>query len=103
MPQRYYYWIAVRDPDTGKLNLIFGSDRSEEEARQKAMEMVPGLDFEVKRYPTRSLQAASAFLRGKRLESGEGLKAAQERIGHEKSVKKIRQRRAQSNPGPAWD
>jgi hypothetical protein len=87
MARQYHYWIAARD-ETGKPYLIYGCpDRDGEDgARNKAFEMLGGLDFDIKRYPTRSLSEASAFHRGKRLESGEGLKASTQRLGHEKSV-----------------
>ena len=94
MGRQYHYWIACRDEETGKPYLIYGCpDREgEEEARRKGMEMLPGLDFEIKRYPTRNLSEASAYHRGKRLERGEGLKSSVERLGHEKSAERLRQR-----------
>jgi len=91
MVRQYHWWIITRDPDTGRPYLIygapdFGSDGGEEAARAKGIEMLGGLNFEIKRYPTRTLSEASAFHRGKRLESGEGLRASTQRLGHEKSV-----------------
>ena len=87
MARQYHLWIAARD-ENGKLYLIYGCpDRDgEEECRRKGIEMLGGLNFEIKRYPTRNLAEASAFHRGKRLESGEGLRASTQRLGHDKSV-----------------
>ena len=94
MPREYHYWLAAHDPDTGRPYLIYGgSDRDgEDAARSKGFEMLGSIDFEVKRYPTRNLAEASAFHRGKRLEAGEGLKASSQRLGHERSVSRMRQR-----------
>jgi hypothetical protein len=92
-PKRQYWWIVTRDPDTRKPYLVFGSDRDEAEAREKALTMLGGLDFEIRRYATRDLGTASAYYRGKRLEDGEGLKASSERIGHGKSIARMRKRR----------
>ena len=90
MPKQYHWWIAAQD-ESGKPYLIygapdFGSNGGEDAARAKGIDMLGGLNFEVKRYPTRSLSEASAFHRGKRLESGEGLRASTQRLGHEKSI-----------------
>jgi len=92
--REYHLWIATRD-ESGKPYLIYGcSDRDGESAcRDKGIEMLGGLDFEIKRYPTRNLSEASAFHRGKRLERGEGLRASTQRLGHEKSVARRSARR----------
>ncbi|MCK9600320.1 MAG: hypothetical protein M0R06_14845 [Sphaerochaeta sp.] len=91
MRREYHLWIVTKDPETGKPYLIYGCpDRNgEDECRAKGIEMLGGLNFEIRRYPTRSLSEASAFHRGKRLESGEGLKASTQRLGHEKSVERM--------------
>ena len=87
--RKQYYWIVTRD-ETGKPYLIFGSETSESEARQKGLEMLSGMDFEVREFPTRDLSAASAYYRGRRLDNGEGLSAASQRIGHNKSLDRLR-------------
>lgn len=89
--KKYYYWLITRD-EQGKPYLIFGSDRSEDEARQKGLEMLAGMDFVIKRYPTRDLATASSFYRGTRLERGEGLQGARQRIGHNRSLNRLRRR-----------
>ncbi len=91
MTRHYYFWIVARDDD-GKPYLVFGSDESEAEAREKGLEMLSGMDFDIKRYPTRDIGAASAFFRGKRLEAGEGLSKARQRIGHSRSVQRLKRR-----------
>ncbi len=82
----------------GKPQLIygapdFGSGGGESAAREKGLSMLPGYDFKMFRYPTRSLAEASAFHRGKRLEKGEGLRASTQRLGHERSVARMLARR----------
>lgn len=99
MPKQYHLWIVTKDPDSGKPYLIygapdFGSDGGESAARSKGMEMLGGLNFDIARYPTRSLQEASSYHRGKRLESGEGLKRSTQRLGHERSIDRLRKRLA---------
>ncbi len=88
---RYYYWISARD-ETGKRYLIFGSDKSEDDARQKGLEMLGGVDFVIRRLPTRDLSTASSMIRGKRLEKTHSLKLASKRIGHIKSVRRLREK-----------
>jgi len=87
MPTEYWYWITSRCPETGKPYLIAGG-RTEEECRQRGMEMLGGLDFKIKRLPTRNLQRASSMLKGDRLSRVHSLKKAAERIGHERTVKR---------------
>ena len=92
MARWYYYWIIARDPETGRPYLIRGGN-SEEDTRQKGLEMLAGLDFEIKRYPTCDLATASSYYRGKRLEQGEGLKRSTQRIGHGRSIAHLLNRR----------
>ena len=84
------------DPDTGKPYLIYGG-KNEEEARQQGLEMLQGLNFEIRQFPTRNLAAASAMLRGVRLESGEGLHRSSERQGHERTLRRRRLRLSERN------
>jgi len=95
--RRYYYWLICRD-DMKKPYLVFGSDKSEDDARQKGLEILGGLDFEIKRYPTRDLGTASAYFRGKRLERGDGLSASTQRIGHNRSIEKLKKRMSRRTP-----
>lgn len=95
--RHYYFWIVAKD-EKGKPYLIYGSDRSEDEARQKALEMLSGLDFDIKRYPTKDLATASAYLRGKRLEGSHSLKESTRRIGHDKSLKRHKQKKSAGYP-----
>lgn len=94
MRRQYHFWIATHD-ETGKSYLIYGCPNrdGESEARAKALEMLGGLDFEIKRYPTSNLQQASSYHRGKRLENGEGLRSSVQRLGHEKSIARLKERR----------
>jgi len=88
--RRYYYWLTARD-ETGKPYLIYGG-MTEDEARQKGLEMLGGTDFQIKRLPTRNLARASSLLKGGRLEQTHSLKEAGKRIGHNKSLKRLRHR-----------
>lgn len=93
---RYYYWISACGDD-GKRYLIFGSDKSEGEARQKGLEMLGGVDFEVKRLPTRDLARASSMIRGRSLEQTHSLRQASKRIGHTKSLRRLQRKRSFNN------
>jgi len=100
MVRQYHWWIGAVDPETGRQHLVygapdFGSAGGEDVARSRAFEMLASIDFELKRLPTRDLSTASSLWRGKRLAQGDGLHASSQRIGHEKSVSRWRQRLAQ--------
>jgi len=92
--RNWHYWITAKDPETGKPYLIAGG-RTEEEARQKGLEMLGGIDFNIRRLPTINMAAASAMIKGRRLEKGKNLRKATERIGHNRTLRR-RQRRKQS-------
>jgi len=87
-----YYWIVTRGEDD-KPYLISATDcHSESEARQRGMEMLSGLDFKVMRFPTMDIHQASSYMRGKRLNSGQGLSRSTQRQGHEKSIARLRRK-----------
>ena len=92
MTQRRWFWIITSDPDSGKPFLIFGGD-TEEECRAKGLEMLSGLDFEIRGLRTRNLAMASSMVRGKRLEDTHSLHTASERLGHNKSLSRFFKRR----------
>ena len=94
---QYWHWIVATDPETHKPYLIAGG-RTEDEARQRGMECLGGLDFQIKRLPTRNLQRASSLLKGNRLERTQSLRKASERIGHERTVR----RRVRRQSTPDW-
>jgi hypothetical protein len=94
--RRYYYWLVTRD-ENGRPYLVFGGN-DENEARRKGLEILDGMDFEIKRYPTRDLTAASSYFRGKRLEDTHSIKESSRRIGHDKSIDRIRKKREKRNP-----
>lgn len=90
--KRMYYWIVARGDD-GKPYLISAADcHSESDAHQRALEMLSGLDFKIMRFPTMDIHQASAYMRGKRLNSGQGLSRSTQRQGHEKSIARLRRR-----------
>ena len=90
--RRYYYWLLARDPETGKSSLIYGG-ATESDARQKGLEMLSGIDFDIKRLQTRNLATASSMIRGKRLEQTHSLRKASERLGHDKSVRRMQRKK----------
>ena len=93
MTTRDYYWIVTRD-ERGKPYLISAAMcKTESEVRQRGMEMLGGLDFEIKKYPTRDIDAASAYHRGKRLARGDGLRKSTQRLGHNRSLRRMLKRR----------
>ena len=88
----YHYWIICKDPDSQKPYLVYGCPArdGEETARQKGLEMLNGIDFKLMRYRTRDVNKASSLYRGKRLETTHSLKEASKRIGHSKSLKRLK-------------
>lgn len=91
--RRYYFWIAARD-ELGKPYLLSATMcKTSEDARQRGMELLSGLDFEIKRYPTRDLSSAVRMYRGSRLEDTHALRASVKRQGHEKSLKRLKRKR----------
>ena len=89
---RQYYWIVAHDAETGEDTLIFGSDHGENDARQKGLTLLSGIDFEIKQFPTRDLGTASAMYKGKKLESTHSLHEAKRRLTHEKGLERKKKR-----------
>lgn len=81
----YYWWLTGRNE--GKTFLIFGSDKSEDDARQYGLETLPGVDFEIKRLPTRNISEASRQLKGGVLEQTKDINKATRRLKH-KGIKR---------------
>lgn len=77
---RQYWWLTGKLD--GKTFLIFGSDVSEDDARRKGLEMLSGIDFEIKKLPTRNTARASQILKGGILEQDRDLRRATRRLRH---------------------
>lgn len=90
--RRKYYWLVCQDPETNQPYLIFGGN-TEDEARQKGLDVLVGLNFEIRPLATRNLQMASSMVRGKRLDETKSLTEAKKRLGHDRSIKRMRRRR----------
>lgn len=90
--RRRYFWLICSDPETGQPYLIFGGN-NEDEARQRGIECLPGIDFQIRGLPTRNLAMASSMVRGKRLEETRSLTQAKKRLGHQKSLDRLQRRR----------
>jgi len=85
MSRQNHFWIvAVQD---SRPVLIYGST-DERLSRQKGLEMLPGIDFQIKRLPTSNLQRASSLLRGSRLDETHDLREATKRQMHERGLKR---------------
>ncbi len=91
-----FYWILARDPDPPHKPFLIAGGDDESSAREKALDMLPGLDFEIRGLRTRNLSRASQMIRGKRLEDTHDLRTAKEKLGHERSVRRMIQKRRQS-------
>ena len=77
-----YWWLVGKNQ--GKAFLIFGSDKSEEDARIHGLELLGGVDFEIKSLPTRNLALASSMLKGTILEGTRDLNIATRRLKHKR-------------------
>ncbi len=78
--------------DRGKPYLIYGG-RTEDEARQKGLDILGGIDFAVKMYATSNADVASSMHRGKRLEETHSLSEARQRLGHDRSLRRMQRRK----------
>ena len=94
MAREEYFWLVALDPETSRPYLIAGG-RTEDEARQKGLEMLAGIDFQIRKLPTRNLARASSLMKGNRLEKTRSLHKAAERIGHERTLRRRQQKRRQ--------
>ena len=88
MPVMHYWLVTNQD---GQDFLIYGGS-SEETARQEGLEMLSGIDFFIKPYPTRNLAMASSMHKGRRLKDGDGLRKSSQRLGHDRSIKRLKRR-----------
>lgn len=89
--RNWHWWIVTKDPETNKPYLLPGG-RTEQEARQKGLEQLGGVDFELRRFPTTSIERASAMLKGRRLEKTRSLHKATERLGHTRSLRRAQRK-----------
>ena len=101
MPE-YHYWLTARDPESGKPYLIYGctAREGEQTARERGIEMLGNLDFNIKRLATRNQATASQIVKGGKLEKTHSLHESSRRIGHSKSLRQrsLRQRKS----GSVW-
>lgn len=97
----FYYWIIAKDGETGKVFLVAGGS-NEAEARSKALECLPGVDWQIRRLPTRDMARASQIVRGKRLEETHSLTQARRRLGHDKSLNRLKSRIAAQHRYGGW-
>jgi len=101
MGERWYYWLRATEPDSGRPYLIYGG-LTEDEARQKGLEMLGGIDFKIDKLRTRNLALASSQVKGGKLERTHSLKKASERLGHTKSLKRMKQKRRTNGISDSW-
>lgn len=93
----YHYWIVARSENKPYLVYACPAREGEQTARQRGLELLGGIDFEIKRYPTRDLGRASSLYRGHRLDKTHSLREASRRIGHDKSIKRLKKKRPQGD------
>jgi hypothetical protein len=93
--RNWHFWLIAKD-ESGKPYLIAGG-KTEEEARQKGLEMLSGqgIDFAIRRLPTIDLGRASSMIKGQRLEKTKSLSRATEKLGHDRSLSQRRKRQQQ--------
>ena len=90
--RRKHFWLITVDPDSGKPFLIYGGS-TEDEARQRGIDVLGGIDFEIRTLPTRHLATASSMIRGERLDGSRSLHEASRIQGHERSIKRLLKKR----------
>jgi len=90
--RQFHWWISGLDPHSGKRFLIYG-DPQESVCRQKALEMLSGIDFKMKRLPTRDPNAAARMWKGERLAVHHDLSDAMRRQGRSKTLKRMLNKR----------
>ena len=79
--RREYWWLVAQD-ETGQKYLIFGSDKSCDEARSHGFELGMN-DFEIKKFPTRSLPQASHMLKYGIARQAGDIREAGKRLRHQ--------------------
>ena len=74
------------DRETLKPFLVFGSERSSDDARTKGMEMLSGqnIDWEVRMIPTRDIASASRNLKGSKLSQSHDFRGSIQRLKHKR-------------------
>jgi hypothetical protein len=97
MPVRRRYWWLVGTDTDGTPFLVFGSAVSEQEARQKGLEMLGGVNCEVKELHHRDMGAASHEMKGGTLAESKDIHKALRKLRH-KNVGKKREQQTQANP-----
>ena len=96
--REYHWWIITRDPEDGRPYVIYacpdrGSTGGEDAARSKGYEIMSNIDFTVKRFPTRDIAKVRSYVCGNRLEGGMGLRESTRRQGHNRSLRRMLNRR----------
>lgn len=89
MARRNYWWIATVDRacQPPKAYVLFGSEKSEDDARMKGIELLGNADFEIRMFPTRDRSEAAAMFKGKRLERTHSIHDAARHVGHEAGLR----------------
>ena len=83
---RGYWWLVGKNE--GRRFLIFGSDISEDDARQHGLELLGGVNFAIKRLPTKNISEASRQLKGNILEQTKDINTATRRLKHKRINKR---------------
>jgi len=93
--KEFHFWIYGRNPDDGKVFLIYGcpARQGEDHCRQLALEMLGGMDFKMRRLDTRDIASASRQIKGQRLATTHDLTKSTKRLGHNKTIRRSRIKR----------
>ena len=89
--RREYYWLVCKD-ENGQRYLIFGSDKTADEARQVGFSM--GLnDFEIRKFPSRDIATCSHYLKYGIARKAQDIKEAGKRLRHHAPSRYSKRRR----------
>lgn len=89
MIREYHYWLYAIEEGRPYIAYLCPAREGEDAARQKGLELLAGIDFELKKLPTRDRAAASAMIRGgTRLPETHSLKQANKRVHGLKRLKR---------------
>ena len=95
--REYHWWLITRDEE-GRPYVVYacpdrGSTGGEDVARSRGFDILGSMEFTVKRFPTRDIGKVRSYVCGNRLEGGAGLRESTRRQGHDRSLRRMLNRR----------
>ena len=82
---RDYFWLT--GIAEGKPFLLYGG-MTFDEANEHGLEMLAGVDFQIKKLPTRNISQASRMCKYGTLANTHNIVRARERLGHDRTIKR---------------